>query len=290
MKIFFTSIWVILTFSYLVYSQDTGRQSERYKNKFLQLVDSLTYKIENHIGVKDSLQNILNNLKKSKFAETPKLNKLLNFELQLALNQWDKKIEQEYVVKAGDNLWSIAQREKIYNNAKDWFKIYNANKEKIDDPNKIFPNQKLTIVNPIWLQKKSVEEMIQKADTVFLPQSQVTENKEYNDIEIEGLIVDQTQTKLGHDFYDIFYKNWQPPKNAGNFTIIIEEKPLPQLGTQVTIKVNDNDVFQQILQPRYDVIEQLAEYGVQLCTNYVINYQQIQRQLSGNDMSGSGIF
>ncbi len=285
----------VYTFSFLLFtsqlfSQEMGRQNKVYAEKFLQIVDSLAYKIENHIGSKDSLQNILNELKKSKFADTPNLDKLLNYQLQAILNGWDKKVEQEYVVKVGDNLWDIARREKIYNNAKEWIKIYNANKEQIIDPNKIFPNQKLTIVNPLSLQKKLIESIKEKQDTVIVEQQEAAEKKDYNDIEIEGLIVDQTQTKLGHDFYDIFYKNWQPPQNSGNFTIIIDEKPLPQLGTQVTIKINDTDVFQQILQPRYDIIERLANYGVELSMNYVLNYQQIQRQLSGNDMSGTGIF
>lgn len=290
MQRLFVYFFTFLIIGSQTFSQDTGRQNKNYAEKFMGFVDSITYKIENHIGTKDSLQNILNELKKSKFADTPNLDKLLNYELQSVLNEWDKKVEQEYVVKVGDNLWSIAQREKIYNNAKKWIKIFDANKEKISDPNKIFPNQRLTIVNPLGLQKKLFKSIKEKSDTLILKQPEVAEKKNYNDIEIEGLIVDQTQTKLGHDFYDVFYKNWQPPKNAGNFTIIIEEKPLPQLGTQVTIKVNDNNIFQQILQPRYDIIEQLAQYGVQLCTNYVINYQQIQKQLSGNDMSGSGIF
>ena len=48
-----------------------------------------------------------------------------------------------YVVVSGDSLSKIAQRE--YGNANDWNRIYEANRDKLKDPDKIFPGQKLTI-------------------------------------------------------------------------------------------------------------------------------------------------
>ncbi len=49
----------------------------------------------------------------------------------------------EYVVRKGDTLWKIAGR--VYRNPLKWPKIYRANKDKIKNPNKIYPNQVLTI-------------------------------------------------------------------------------------------------------------------------------------------------
>jgi nucleoid-associated protein YgaU len=46
-------------------------------------------------------------------------------------------------VKSGDSLSKIAKRE--YGNANDWKRIFEANKDIIKDPNKIFPGQKLKI-------------------------------------------------------------------------------------------------------------------------------------------------
>jgi nucleoid-associated protein YgaU len=51
--------------------------------------------------------------------------------------------EKVYVVVAGDSLSKIAKRE--YGNANDWPRIFEANKDVLKDPNKIFPGQKLRI-------------------------------------------------------------------------------------------------------------------------------------------------
>ena len=48
-----------------------------------------------------------------------------------------------YEVKSGDNLSKIAQAE--YGNANEWKRIFEANKDILSDPNKIYPGQKLRI-------------------------------------------------------------------------------------------------------------------------------------------------
>ena len=48
-----------------------------------------------------------------------------------------------YTIKSGDSLSKIAKRE--YGNANDWHKIFEANKDIIKDPDKIFPGQEIKI-------------------------------------------------------------------------------------------------------------------------------------------------
>lgn len=54
-----------------------------------------------------------------------------------------KKEAQTYTVKSGDSLWAIAK--KFYGNGKLYPKIADANKDKIKNPNLIYPGQLLTI-------------------------------------------------------------------------------------------------------------------------------------------------
>ncbi len=48
-----------------------------------------------------------------------------------------------YEVKPGDSLSKIAKRH--YGDANSWNRIFEANKDVVKDPNKIFPGQKLRI-------------------------------------------------------------------------------------------------------------------------------------------------
>ena len=50
---------------------------------------------------------------------------------------------KDYIVVAGDSLSRIAQRE--YGKADQWTRIYEANRDILKDPDKIFPGQKLRI-------------------------------------------------------------------------------------------------------------------------------------------------
>jgi hypothetical protein len=84
-------------------------------------------------------------------------------------------------------------------------------------------------------------------------------------LEIDGLVVDQTITKLGRDFYQAFYQRWEAPEEALNFTITVQEQPLPNIGTGITVLVNDEIAFQTRLQPREDVILASAQQAISLC-------------------------
>ena len=48
-----------------------------------------------------------------------------------------------YIVVAGDSLSKIAKRE--YGSASEWKRIYEANQDVLENPDKIYPGQKLKI-------------------------------------------------------------------------------------------------------------------------------------------------
>lgn len=110
------------------------------------------------------------------------------------------------------------------------------------------------------------------------------------DVEIDGLLFDETKTKSGRDFYDYFYRDWQAPPKAKNYSIYISEKPYRLTTTQIEIKINETLVFQSFLQPRGDIVEMLAQQAVARTTLYLQNYEAILKQLEGDERSGSGIF
>ncbi len=104
------------------------------------------------------------------------------------------------------------------------------------------------------------------------------------------MVVDETITKVGRDFYEVFYSKWEAPASEVSYTIFIKELPQIGQGSLVSVYIDESELFSQPVQPRYEVVEALAEYAVALVSSYIINYEQMSQQLGNQDQQGSGIF
>ncbi len=99
-----------------------------------------------------------------------------------------------------------------------------------------------------------------------VPDSAFTEAQ----IGIIRLVVDETISRAGALFYDVFYQLWRPPPGAAFSTVVLSEQPLPGQGTLVSVRLDGEVVFQSRLQPREEVIEQTAELAVQTTLRRVV--------------------
>lgn len=107
---------------------------------------------------------------------------------------------------------------------------------------------------------------------------------------LNNLVMDETLSKMGRDFYRFFNDNWDPPQTDQSFTIYINEMPSPGMGNMIQIKINYEEIFKQRISPKQEYIKQLARMAVQRAGNYIANYEQIKQQLEGEDMEGTGIY
>ena len=119
---------------------------------------------------------------------------------------------------------------------------------------------------------------------------ELTEKVEGDALEIDGLIIDETKTKIGRDFYDLFYSLWEAPQGVKGYTIYVDERAHPQFGSWVSVTVDETVVYENVLRPRYDMIEEASEMGIYATLQYLYTRNQDQRQLLGEDMSGTGIY
>lgn len=147
------------------------------------------------------------------------------------------------------------------------------------------------MVDTILIQRKiqQAPESLQKLMKEITEEASKGVNNDA-DLEIDGLLFDETRTKSGKDFYDFFYTGWEAPVNAHNYSIFISEKPYRLTTTMIEISINETLVYQSFLQPRSEYIEMLAEQAVAQTQMYLQNYEEIVRQLDGDDRSGSGIY
>jgi curli production assembly/transport component CsgE len=110
------------------------------------------------------------------------------------------------------------------------------------------------------------------------------------DLEIDEILVNETLSKPGNDFFDMFYNAFVWPDVPGDYIVTISERPFRLTTTLVEIRVNDLEVFSNFLQPRSSFLEELVNYATEVTRQYIINYNAIIQELGGEDMGGTGIY
>ena len=114
-------------------------------------------------------------LKQNKISALPEMaDKLSDIDEMLA--QLTARVAQpvtiDYTVSRGDNLWTIAKQEKIYADPYMWPRLYRANKDQIQDPDMIYPDQTLAV--PFGVAEN--EHLVTRGDFLFRIAAEV-----YND-------------------------------------------------------------------------------------------------------------
>lgn len=128
---------------------------------------------------------------------------------------------------------------------------------------------------------KRVVEQEKKSESSQKQASVASRSNQQSTISIDGMVLDETRSKMGTDFYNVFYRYWEPPSEAKNFMITISEQPTPTRGTMISISIDNEMVFQNRLQPRYAYTEKVAKQAVSICYRSLL-----RQQSSSNPMIG----
>ena len=118
-----------------------GATSQDVSN-FSAAVKELQGKISNRVVSKADRQKDLDALKMNKISALPEFYTTVHRDLQNALDSWiEEPTEVNYTVVKGDCLWNIAKKKDFYGNGFAWPNIWKANRDKIKNPDLIFPKQ-----------------------------------------------------------------------------------------------------------------------------------------------------
>ena len=116
-----------------------AQQASPGKEQFLRRqLDSLMTVMQKYPERVDSLGQVIRDLR-------AQLDSIRSQPSQMATTGEDSGAGQRYVVKRGDSLSKIASQPVIYGDAEMWHTIYSSNREIIEDPDLIYPNQILVL-------------------------------------------------------------------------------------------------------------------------------------------------
>lgn len=80
----------------------------------------------------------------------------------------------------------------------------------------------------------------------------------------EGIVIDQTITRSGKDFYQMFSSQWHDQPLSERYTVSVKEQPSARFGSQVYIVFGHKRVFQGQISPNRSQIKILSEAAVEM--------------------------
>ncbi|MFD1314193.1 CsgE family curli-type amyloid fiber assembly protein [Namhaeicola litoreus] len=97
------------------------------------------------------------------------------------------------------------------------------------------------------------------------------------DIEIKGLVIETTKTKMGKDFYDFFYQLYLREGAEYSFIINIEEKPFLGTGSLISVIIEDQTIFEFQARPDVEMLEGAAKYALVRVNEFNKNKQNVPK-------------
>lgn len=79
---------------------------------------------------------------------------------------------------------------------------------------------------------------------------------------LRGVVIEDTKTKAGNDFYDMFYSSYLNNNINGDKIVKIEERLAIGNTTQMNILVGDETVVQFFVNPRTQYLRQMADQSI----------------------------
>lgn len=80
--------------------------------------------------------------------------------------------------------------------------------------------------------------------------------------ELRGLTIDETKTKVGKDFYDLFYMQYNQLPDKSSSAVTITELPLRGTSGQINIQIEDKIIYSFMTNPAEDYLKEQLVYSL----------------------------
>lgn len=108
------------------------------------------------------------------------------------------------------------------------------------------------------------------------------------ELELNGLIIDQTRTRIGQEIYRQFSNHWGSVRVNFPFNISIREIPDARWGSIVAIEVNGRTAYRNILRPRTNQVGEEVNKAISQVRGYLLYLVRTNGRESSRDLKGNG--
>lgn len=106
---------------------------------------------------------------------------------------------------------------------------------------------------------------------------------------IAGVVLNQTVTVIGQDFYQYFAAAWRDKDAVENFSIAVYERPSARLGTQIWVEFAQRKVFQATLPPSRAQVRAAGLAAADAVHEAVVSAEMQRKLLRDPDMAADEI-
>tara|TARA_B100001063_G_C16426488_1_gene386729 strand:+ start:133 stop:519 length:387 start_codon:yes stop_codon:yes gene_type:complete len=127
--------------------------------------------------------------------------------------------------------------------------------------------------------------MIKNVFLVFVLSLMVSPSQASQEIEIGGLLLDNTISRQGREFAYQYSQYWRDVPDSSGFNVQIKEQVIPRSGTKLSVYLNNNVIFVTYLGRRQQPIKPQVESAI-----YVLLDAMARSQFDENnpDIAKSG--
>ena len=107
------------------------------------------------------------------------------------------------------------------------------------------------------------------AEVMFIPEK---------DLELSGLTIDETKTRMGQLFYESFFKKYNQIPEKYDGTVIITELPSFGRNSRITVTVDDRVIYSFLSKPDEEALEAEAQSALNYLADYNANQSLRDRE------------
>jgi len=176
------------------------------------------------------------------------------------INQKEKRVEEEqgdrFVLSANNkvNLSSITFKLNKTEKKAAFLFIYDLDNNVVGKDSLVFADYP----NSLIVKQKQLLEKVKAQQH----NSQDVNSEAKDGIELKGIIVEDTKTKPGSDFYRLFYSLYTKNNINGNKVVKIKEVLALGRNTKIEVLVGDDNVFSFFVRPSLDYLTKMNDYAI----------------------------
>lgn len=96
--------------------------------------------------------------------------------------------------------------------------------------------------------------------------------------ELKGLTIDETKTKIGKDFYDMFYIQYSQLPDKSGSPITITELPLRGTSGQINIQIDDKIIYSFMTNPGEDYLKEQLGFSLKYIKEFTTKKNLIKNE------------